>query len=88
VSAHVTKEHCCVTMSYWANYHCDEHPDPAACPDNIIFHSQANGTYGIRINDGGSSYIEIKHCPWCAARLTPSPAVSRTCAKSRAGWLP
>jgi hypothetical protein len=75
-------------MRYWAGYRCEEHSDPAACPDNIIFFSKTDGSYGIRIHDGGSSCIEINHCPWCGARLTPNPAVNRTCAKSRAGRLP
>ncbi len=25
--------------------------------------------YGIRVADGGSSYITIKHCPWCGTSL-------------------
>lgn len=88
VSASAAKKHCCEAMRYWAGYRCEEHADPAACPDNIIFFSKTEGSYGIRIHDGGSSYIEIKYCPWCGAHLTPNPAVNRTCAKSRAGRLP
>jgi hypothetical protein len=77
----MTNVHCCETMGYWANHRCDEHPAPAACPDNIIFHSQTDGTYGIRIHDGGSSYIEIKHCPWCGAHLTPTHSGPRDAAR-------
>lgn len=28
--------------------------------------------YGIRVLDGGSSYIEIYYCPWCGKRLPGS----------------
>lgn len=64
------KEHCCKTMSYWANYTCPEHPDPFDCPDNIISFSAKGRSYGIIIHDGGSSKITIKHCPWCGSKLS------------------
>ncbi len=28
--------------------------------------------YGIKIIDGGSSYLEINFCPWCGSRLPDS----------------
>lgn len=28
--------------------------------------------YGIRVLDGGSSYIEIHYCPWCGKKLPGS----------------
>jgi len=28
--------------------------------------------YGIKITDGGSSYLEINFCPWCGSRLPDS----------------
>jgi hypothetical protein len=28
--------------------------------------------YGIRILDGGTSFQEIAHCPWCGCRLPES----------------
>jgi hypothetical protein len=28
--------------------------------------------YGIRVLDGGSSFILIHHCPWCGTSLPPS----------------
>lgn len=74
MSEQLVQEHCCESMRYWASYRCEQHPEPATCPDNIVFYSDANGSYGIRIHDGGSSYIEIKHCPWCGARLPPPGA--------------
>jgi len=75
MSTEIVQEHCCESMRYWANYHCEQHSDLTACPDNIVFYSAAEGAYGIRIHDGGSSYIEIKHCPWCGARLPPNKAL-------------
>ena len=28
--------------------------------------------YGVRVLDGGSSYVTIQFCPWCGTRLPPS----------------
>ena len=75
MSPECTKGHCCESMRYWADYRCEQHPDPAVCPKNMVFYSAAEGTYGIRIHDGGSSYTEIKHCPWCGANLSPNKAI-------------
>jgi hypothetical protein len=69
----MASEHCCEPMHYWASYQCAQHPTPENCPDNLIFYSASNKTYGIRIHDGGSSYIEINHCPWCGEALNPDP---------------
>lgn len=71
----VSQVHCCESMHYWANYRCVQHSDPAECPDNIVSYSATHGVYGIRIHDGGASYIEIKHCPWCGAHLSPNKAL-------------
>lgn len=65
----MSSDHCCKTMSYWVNLDCEKHPNPEDCPDNIIRHSRIDMTYGIRVHDGGASYIKINHCPWCGARL-------------------
>jgi hypothetical protein len=62
-------EHCCETMTYWANYKCPEHPDIFACPDNILYFNSQRHTYGLIVHDGGSSSIEIEFCPWCGASL-------------------
>jgi len=64
--------HCCESMQYWAEHRCNEHPDPTECPDNIIFFTATHRKYGIRVHDGGSSYIEISHCPWCGKNLAPN----------------
>ena len=56
-------------MTYWANYVCNLHPDPYECPDNLVTHNESNGTYGLIVHDGGSSYIKIEFCPWCGTAL-------------------
>ena len=48
---------------------CDQHADPADCPDSLI--GEVRGGYGLRVHDGGSSVVEIAHCPWCGAKLPP-----------------
>lgn len=28
--------------------------------------------FGVSVLDGGSSYLQIHHCPWCGAKFPPS----------------
>ncbi len=56
-------------MTHYVSYQCDKHPNPFDCPDNLIFYSKKLGCYGIIIHDGGSSFSEIKYCPWCGKKL-------------------
>ena len=63
------KKHCCKNMKYHCNYKCEIHSNPFDCPDNIIYYSEKTKDYGIIIHDGGSSFISIKYCPWCASQL-------------------
>ena len=63
------KEVCCASMKYDLEYKCDIHKSPFDCPDTIIYSSESNEEFGILIHDGGSSYIEIKYCPWCGSKL-------------------
>jgi hypothetical protein len=67
-------EHCCKEMSHWASYQCDQHADPAVCPDNIISYSQKKRSYGIRVHDGGTASIAIAFCPWCGGNLSAQAA--------------
>lgn len=62
-------EHCCDTMSYWANFACDMHPDRFACPDAMIDFESTNRSYGLIVHDGGSAVIKISFCPWCGSKL-------------------
>jgi hypothetical protein len=64
--------YCCDSMRYHATYRCAQHPDPFACPDNLIMHDPESGDFGLIIHDGGSSYIRISFCPWCGKSLTKS----------------
>lgn len=56
-------------MKYHIEYKCDIHKDPFDCPDKIINYSKKTETCGIIIHDGGSSFIEIKFCPWCGENI-------------------
>lgn len=47
---------------------CKTHEHPEDCADSLVGKLQ-NGTYGLRIHDGGSSVRTIQYCPWCAAKL-------------------
>jgi len=58
---------CCADMAYYLVNRCDQHTDPYDCPDVIVV--KGNNGYGIPIHDGGSSFIQIKRCPWCGQRL-------------------
>jgi hypothetical protein len=53
-------------MARHAESICPDHPDRFDCPDALI-HVAEEGSYGIIVHDGGSSWIEIDFCPWCAA---------------------
>ncbi|MCP2362708.1 hypothetical protein HD597_009728 [Nonomuraea thailandensis] len=48
---------------------CDLHPEPFDCPDAVVTFLAEYRGYGLPIHDGGSSFIAIRHCPWCGARL-------------------
>lgn len=56
---------CCEDMKEHLEYTCDEHGDE--CPDKII--KETSTGLGIPIHDGGSSYIEVKYCPWCGTEV-------------------
>lgn len=64
------KEFCCEAMQYHAANHCDIHDDPFDCPDCLIYHNEKTQQFGIIIHDGGQSFVEITHCPWCGQDLT------------------
>lgn len=40
--------------------------------DTPLVYSAKFREYGIRILDGGSSYVEIHYCPWCGRKLPGS----------------
>jgi hypothetical protein len=62
-------EFCCRDMHEHLEHRCEKHIDPADCPDSVI--GRFGAEYGLRVHDGGSSYIRIQFCPWCGVRLDP-----------------
>lgn len=50
------KTHCCEQMRMMVE---DE--------KSVVFRK---GEYGIRILDGGSSYLVISYCPWCGKNIS------------------
>ena len=54
-------KHCCPDMQYMVE---EEN-------NSIIFVPQYR-EYGVPIRDGGSSYLLVKFCPWCGAKLPDS----------------
>ena len=65
--------HCCPDMAAAVNYVCPHHQyNPQACPDKLITFSATRRQYGLLIHDGGSSYRQIRFCPFCGAQLTES----------------
>ena len=59
---------CCEQMKLQMNYTCERHPDLNDCPDSLIVRTETN-TFALRIHDGGSSFLEIRYCPWCGTNL-------------------
>ena len=64
----VTVDHCCSEMKFQVDRRCEDHPDPFDCPDNIVVQVR-EGSYGLPIHDGGSSWFQIRFCPWCGQQL-------------------
>jgi hypothetical protein len=62
-------KHCCEMMTQNVSYRCVTHPDPFDCPDQLIHFDPKTGKYGIIVHDGGTSCVEIAHCPWCGGKL-------------------
>ncbi|MDM5360382.1 hypothetical protein QUF78_21240 [Peribacillus sp. ACCC06369] len=65
-------DHCCETMKDQVNIMCNVHADPFDCPDTLITYNDKFDEYGLIIQDGGSSSIEITYCPWCGTKLPGS----------------
>ena len=63
------KQYCCNTFEYFLNHKCDIHDNIFECPDHILCYIKKDNIYGIIIHDGGNSFIEISHCPWCGKKL-------------------
>jgi hypothetical protein len=61
--------YCCEHMRREVEFACEAHPDLNECPDSLIVRRSDSGEFGLRVHDGGSSYVTIRHCPWCGADL-------------------
>ncbi len=55
-------------MARALNFACEEHVDPFECPDALVIRTSSGGV-GLIVHDGGSSSIEISHCPWCGSQV-------------------
>lgn len=62
------QEYCCDLMKQHANHWCPLHI-PEECPDSLVLGPPVAETWRIPIRDGGTSYVEITHCPWCSTFL-------------------
>ena len=54
---------CCEQMTRQMRHACEAHPDLSNCPESLIVYSGETREFGLRIHDGGSSFISIWHCP-------------------------
>ena len=69
--------YCCDALRKQAQHQCDEHPDVTRCPDALIAEVRDTAEFGIRVHDGGSSFVKIAYCPWCGSNLSqPATAVN------------
>lgn len=59
--------HPCIHLAYHSQHNCQDHKDPFECPDTTLV--KINDRYGIPVRNGGSSFVEIKNCPWCGIRI-------------------
>lgn len=59
---------CCAEMRDQVEASCPDHPDPWDRADAVIVRLE-DGSYGLPVHDGGSSWIAIGFCPWCGSRL-------------------
>lgn len=49
--------------------HCSEDFENADTP---VYFSRQFNEFGLKIIDGGTSYISIRHCPFCGTKLPES----------------
>lgn len=53
-------------------HHCDEMSCRLGGGEVAIVYLPKFREYGIRIQDGGTSFQRIQYCPWCGRTLPPS----------------
>lgn len=65
-------DYCCDDLRGQVEAICPDHPDPWDCADAVVVRL-LDGSYGLPVHDGGSSWITISHCPWCGSVLPAPP---------------
>jgi hypothetical protein len=60
--------HCCIEMTDRLADGTKENVDPYDDPDVVMIYNTKFDEYGIPIQDGGSSFIKIRFCPWCGSK--------------------
>jgi hypothetical protein len=66
------RQHCCERMEEGLKLDCSQHADEFECPDSLVYYADRSNEYGLIVHDGGTSYIVIRYCPWCGAKLPES----------------
>lgn len=61
----------CVHMAQYAEFYCEQHPNPKDCDDATILYNDVFDEYSIPHGDGRSQ-IGIRYCPWCGTKLPSS----------------
>lgn len=75
-------KYCCGAMEADLKRYCTQHPNRFDCPDALIRESSqeeadnraiadigVQGRFGLYVHDGGSSFVELRFCPWCGHDL-------------------
>lgn len=64
-------KNCCEELEQ-ATVNCKQHHLAETCPDKVISYIPKFDEYGVLIQDGGTSMLTIKYCPWCGHQLPES----------------
>ncbi|TLZ53869.1 MAG: hypothetical protein E6K22_06700 [Gammaproteobacteria bacterium] len=64
-----TPKACCKAMRRQLLWSCDTHAQASQCPDALIRYFPKADVFGMLVHDGGTSFIEIRFCPWCGSEL-------------------
>lgn len=65
----LNKSFCCEQMADNIEASIDANGENKFGDVDVIINKRADGIYGIPVHDGGTSVIEINHCPWCGSKL-------------------
>lgn len=66
-------QYCCEQMEQQLTHICAEHKNPFDCPGTVVCYDRETAEYGLAVHDGEDTYIPIRYCPWCGAKLAESP---------------